>query len=208
MPQIIPSIMANSQRELNQLMRKVEKITSIVHLDIADGTFVPTTMLQFPLKLLSSFNYQAHLMIKTPLPFIKRNLHRISLFIPQFEVFEFPQEYIDFMREKKLKVAFALHPETSVDRIKHFLQQIDFILILTVRPGYYGAKFLPKPLRKIKQIKKINPKITVIVDGGMNPTTIQKARRAGADVFISGSYVMTADDARTAMRELERSLKK
>ena len=101
----------------------------------------------------------------------------------------------------------ALKPETKVKEVKDFLKDVDYVLILTVHPGFYGAKFLSAPLKKIKQIKKINPKIKIIVDGGMDPKTIKKAVKAGADLFVSGSYVTKAENPKERIKILLSSLK-
>ncbi len=204
MTQILPSIMAQNQKELDRLLTKLGTVTKHFHLDVADGKFVPTNVLQFNLRLPRSFIYSAHLMVERPMLFIKKYFSQIELFIPQIEVFSEPQSYIDFMRRQGKKVAFALKPETSVARVKKYLSQIDYILILTVQPGYYGALFLSGQLRKIGQVKKVNPNVKVIVDGHMNPQTIPLARRAGADMFVVGSYLATGVDVRKGMKELRK----
>ena len=95
----------------------------------------------------------------------------------------------------------------------HFIPQyhldclIDYLLVLTVHPGFYGAKYLPAQLRKITQIKKINPRVKVIVDGGMNPQTIRQAAQAGADFFITGSYTTKADNPKKALKTLAKAIR-
>jgi ribulose-phosphate 3-epimerase len=80
------------------------------------------------------------------------------------------------------------------------------MLLLTVHPGYYGAKFLRSPLKKIGQIKKLNSKVQVIVDGGMTPKTIGLAKKAGADLYVSGSFISKSDNPKKAIKELNSSL--
>ena len=203
---IIPSVMAQSQKEMDGLFKKFRNVTKRVHLDIADGKFVPTKGLWFPLRLSKAFRYSAHLMVERPMAFVKKYMSEIDLFIPQIEVFSDPQTYIDFMRERGKKVAFALTPETSVGGVREYILQVDYVLILTVHPGYYGAKFLPGQLRKIGQVKKLNPRVKVIVDGHMNPQTIALAKKAGADMFVVGSYLAQSKDVRKGMRELRSKL--
>ncbi len=204
---ILPSIMAKDQKSLDNLFRKLKGTVQTFHLDIADGKFVPNTSLWFDFKLPKKYHYQAHLMIKNPLRWIKANLKRISLFIPHFEELESHAYYIYWMKRKRKKVAFALKPETMVDEhLKKHLPDIDYLLILTVRPGFYGAEFLPFPMEKISQIKETNPKIKIIVDGGMNPKTIRKARQAGADYFISGSYITGSASPGRAISRLKKAM--
>ena len=91
--------------------------------------------------------------------------------------------------------------------IKDYLVDLDYVLVLTVHPGFYGSKFLSAPLKKIKQIKKINPKVKVIVDGGISPKTIKKAAKAGADYFVSGSYTTKSEFPRKSIRNLLATIK-
>ena len=104
-------------------------------------------------------------------------------------------------------MSIALNPETKIKELKDYLNDIDVILVMTVHPGFYGAKFLSSPLRKIKKIKKINPDIKVMVDGGMNPKTVRKAVRAGADSIISGSFISKSKNSKKAMKELKALVK-
>lgn len=195
--------MAKDARELRHRFRKLHGVAKTLHLDIVDGKFAPNHSLDFPLKLPREFRYQAHLMVRDPLPWIRKNLNRIGLFIPHFESLQEPAQYIAWMKQRKKKVAFAILPETKVTSLKKHLMNIDIILILTVHPGFYGGKYLKSELRKIEQIKRMNPKVRVIVDGGMNPKTIRQARKAGADFFVSGSYVNGAENPRKALRQLQ-----
>jgi len=99
-------------------------------------------------------------------------------------------------------VAFALKPEDKVSDIKSYLKKIDYVLVLTVNPGFYGSKYLKKPLEKIEEIRIVNPKIKIIVDGGMNPKTVKSAVKAGADIVVVGSYLAKSEDVGKAMEEL------
>ncbi len=200
---IYPSIMGKSQKKINVLFRKYEEIVKELHLDVADGKFVPNKSLWFRFKLSHKFKYNAHLMVKNPLGWIKENGSRVDLCIVSFEAVKDVGMFIDYMKKRRKKVAFSLNPETKVSSVKGYLQEVDVVLILTVHPGFYGAKYLKSPLRKIAQIKKINPKIKIIVDGGMNPNTICDAKRAGADAIVSGSYLAKAENVRKAIRELK-----
>ena len=208
MKQIIwPSLMCNSQKELNEDFKKLKGVVKTLHLDIVDGKFAPSKVMQFPFRLSSDFVYNAHLMIKSPEVWIKKNIKRINLFIPHFEEVKDKEEYIQWMKNEKKKVAFAIKPETKVSELVQYLNKIDYILVLTVHPGFYGAKYLPKNLDKIKQIKKINSKIKVIVDGGMNPKIIGKVFKVGADYFVSGSYTTKSDNPKQSIKNLMGAIK-
>lgn len=201
---IFPSVMAKNQQELDLLLQKLKGTAKTLHLDLADGKCVPNTSLNFRFTLNKNFSYNAHLMTKNPEEWIRKNKYKFNLIIPQFEEVNNIKKYIS--ESKKRKVAFALNPETKIEKIRPYLKDIDYILILTVHPGFYGAKFLEEPLLKIKQIKKINPSIKVIVDGGMDLKTIKLAKNAGADYFVSGSFVSKAENPKKAMKALQEAI--
>jgi len=200
---ILPSVMAKSQQQLDALFKKLNGVAKHLHLDIADGKFVPNRSLHFPFRLSSKFKYNAHLMIKHPEKWIKKHGRKVDLCIVHFEAIKNPRKYIKSIK----KVAFAINPETKVSKIKPYLKDVDYVLIMTVHPGFYGARYLKSPLKKIKEIKKINPKIKIIVDGGMKPKTIKGASKAGADFFVSGSFVSKSEHPRKAMAELRNKLR-
>jgi len=204
---IFPSLMAKNQQELNADLKKLRGVAKELHLDVVDGKFAPNKTFQFPFKLSKHFTYNAHLMIKNPENWIKKNFKKINLFIPHFEEIKNIKKYLAWMKNKKKKVAFALLPETKVKQIQPYLQDINHILILTVHPGFYGSKYLKSELKKIPKIKKLNPKIKVIVDGGMHLKTIKQAKKAGADFFVSGSYTTKSDNPRQRIKSLMSAIK-
>src|SRR3989344_5065893 len=189
MKQLIwPSIMAKTQQELDQDLNKLKRAAKMLHLDIVDGQFAKNKTFQFPFKLSKRYHYNAHLMVKSPENWIQKHGKKVDLIIFHPETVQDIAHLIQKIKQMRKKVGLALLPKTKVQSIKPYLNQIDYVLILTVKPGYYGSKFLEKDLKKIAQLKTINPKIKVIVDGGMNPKTIGKAAQSGADYFVSGSY--------------------
>jgi ribulose-phosphate 3-epimerase len=203
---IWPSVMSKNQKELNSYLKELKGVSKTLHLDIVDGKFADSKAMWFPFRLFQGFNYNVHLMIKNPEKWIQKNIKRkkkISLFIPQFEEVDNIDDYISWMKKEKKKVAFAILPETKVKKLKPYLNKIDYVLVLTVHPGYYGSKFLPKNLRKIKQIKKINPKTKVIVDGGVKDRTIKKINKYTPDILISGSYIKNAVNKKLAINYLK-----
>lgn len=205
---IFPSIMANSQQELGQLFSRLTGIAGRLHLDVADGRFVPNTSLWFNFKLSSHFKYTAHLMIKHPEKWITKNGKKVNLCIVHWETVKNTAKFIAWMKQRKQKIAFALKPETRVKTVLPFLNDVDYILILTVHPGFYGGRYLKAPLKKITQIKKINPTIKVIVDGGMNPALVKDAARAGADYVVSGSFITKAEKPKERMQLMEKNFLK
>lgn len=198
--------MCQTQEELKQDLRQLKGIGKELHLDVVDGKFANNQTFQFDFKLSEGFKYQAHLMINNPEKWIKEHFSEIDLFIPHIEKIKDVRKHIRDLQIKDKKIAFALLPETKIFSVKKFFSLIDYILVLTVQPGFYGSKFLPEQLKKISEIKKINPRVKVIVDGSMNPETIKLAAKAGADLFVSGSYTTKAEKPKERMELLERSI--
>ncbi len=204
---IFPSVMAKNELEFEALLKKLKGVAKTIHLDVADGKFVPSNSLDFYLTLPKTFEYAAHLMMEHPQRWIEKYGKEVKLCIPHFSaILNFPS-HISWMKRMNQTLALAINPEVSVDKIKPYLHEIEYILILTVHPGFYGSPYLKSELQKIRLIKKINPKIKVIVDGGMNPKTIKEAKKAGADYFVSGSYITLSKDPKKAMQILRKAIK-
>lgn len=197
--------MGKTQQEIDLLFRKYAGLVKTLHLDVADGKFVPNTSLWFNFKLPRTFTYNAHLMIKNPGLWVSRYGKRMDSIIFHPECVKNIEGLVAKIKSKGAKVGLALKPETKVSTIAQYLNDIDYVLILTVHPGFYGARYLKSPLKKIAQVKRINPKIKVFVDGHMTPSTITDA--VGADYVISGSFLAKSDNARRSLRELRASYK-
>jgi len=207
---VLPSIMVKNQKDLSASLKRLDGVAKKLHLDVGDGQFILKKYLWFPFRLSKKFKYNAHLMVKNPEEWIKKNIHKVDevVFHPESLKEEKIFSLIALIKQKKKKAGLALKPETKVSVIKNFLPEIDYVLILTVHPGFYEAKFMATSLKKIELIKKINPKVKVIVDGGMKPGTIGKAVKAGGDYFVSGSFVTRAERPMAALKELGRNLTK
>ena len=164
--EIYPSVMGKSQKEIDKLLKKLDGVSKYLHLDIADGKFVPNKSLWFNFKLSKNFGYAAHLMIKNPLSWVKKHGSKVDIIIFHLEavkdVTEDVRSVINLVKKKKRKVGIALKPETSVAKLKGYLPMVDYVLVLTVHPGFYGAKYLKEPLKKIKQIKKLNRLLVIL----------------------------------------------
>jgi len=202
--QIIPALIAKNQKELNKRFGKVKSLSNVFHLDIMDGKFVKNKSLMFDFKLPRNKKYVAHLMIKNPENWINKNWRKADTIIFHFEATKNPESIIKLIKSKRRKVGLALNPKTQVNGVGSHLKSVNIILIMTVNPGRYGAKFLPKTLKKIRELRKLKPNLSIFVDGGINPKTIRSMSRAGASTFVSGSYLQKAGSPEKAIKELAR----
>ncbi len=123
----------------------------------------------------------------------------------QVETLEDIGASIEYVKKKGLKVTLALNPETELDVVLPYLNEVDGILILTVHPGSFCVEFLTEPLEKVKKLRELDKMSTlnIEVDGCQNPANIKIAKEAGANIFASGSYIFKSDDVEKAIKELK-----
>lgn len=200
---IIPAIIAKMQNELNENLSKVKDFSELVQLDIINETFVPNSSLDFDFDVSdNNIGFEAHLMINNPMEWIEKNWWKVNTIIVHFESINNPEDVIRFVKDKGKKIGFAITPETSVHNVKAYLDDIDQLLILTVNPGFYGSKFLPEIISKISEVRKMRSTLDIEVDGGITPDTIKLVHDAGANMFVSGSYIVKSDDVKKAIDTL------
>jgi ribulose-phosphate 3-epimerase len=187
---------------------RIKSVNSkIYQLDVMDGKFVKNKSLMFDFKLPKSKKYEAHLMIKNPEVWIEKNWKKVNTIIFHLESLKNPDKVIGLIKNKKMKVGIAINPQTSIEKIKIHINEIDLVLVMTVNPGKYGSKFIPKTLEKVRQIRKLNPNIEIEVDGGINDKTIRKTLSAGANRFVSGSYIQNSENPKKSFEKLKRIIK-
>lgn len=192
---IIPSVIAKTQEELDRVFSKVQNIASLFQLDVMDGRFVPNHSLDFDFRLpRDKYEYEAQLMVENPEKWVENNGEKVDTIIAQIESVKNPESFIKYVKNKQKRVGFAIKPETDVVQIQDYLESIDQVLVMTVHPGYYGGEFLPPTLDKVKRLRGLKPELDIEVDGGIQPQTIGKAKEAGANLFVCGSYLITAEN--------------
>lgn len=204
---IVPAIIAKTQEELGKKINKVKDFVDRVQLDVMDGKFVPNNSLDFDFKLPKiNCHFEAHLMIQNPLQWIEKNYMKIDTVLAHIETCNNPKEVIDYVKEKEKLIGFVLNPETPLNKISDFINDIDQVLIMTVNPGFYGSRFLPEMVDKISELRKFSPDLDIEVDGGVTPSTIRLVDNAGANLFVSGSYIVKADNVKQAIGNLRNIL--
>ncbi len=202
---IIPAIIAKSQKEFEENINKVKDFVDIIQLDFMDAKFVANSSIDFDFKIPSSdCKFEAHLMIQDPLKWVEKHYKKVDTILAHFESCKDPKKVIDFVKKKGKRIGFVLNPETPIESIEKFLDDIDQVLIMTVNPGFYGSPFLPGMLDKIKKLRKKCPNLDIEVDGGITDKTIGLVNDAGANLFVSGSYIIKADDIKNAVDSLKK----
>jgi ribulose-phosphate 3-epimerase len=198
---IIPAIIAQTQEGLDHAIHKVTGLTPRLQLDVMDGCFVPNQSLDFDFQLPQKETYEAHLMVNNPLEWIHKYGYKIDHVLVHIESCKKPQEIINEFSEKK-RIGFALNPETPLEKIIPFIEYIDQVLVMTVNPGFYGSPFIPETLHKVQKLRRLKPRLNIEVDGSINNKTIIQAQEMGANLFVSGSYIMKAKNTQDRIERL------
>ena len=207
---ISPSILSADFSNLNYELKKVEKSAAKwIHLDVMGGHFVPNITFGAPLikciRAKSNLFFDAHLMIENPQKFIE-SFAKASCDLINFHYEATTDETLDVIKQIRSfnkKVGISIKPQTDVKLIEKYFDKVDMVLIMTVEPGFSGQKFMESCVGKIDFVKKHSPRNMLIqVDGGINDKTARLAKKAGANVLVSGNFVFKADDLNFAVNSL------
>ncbi len=204
MKRIAPSILSADFSKLGEEIRAVEKAgADWIHIDVMDGHFVPNITIG-PLvveaaKRVTTLPLDVHLMIENPdrhiQDFAKAGADLIAV---QVETCTHLHRTIHFIRECGVRPGVVLNPSTPLSSIDWVLDSVDFVMLMSVNPGFGGQSFISNTLEKVKTLRK---RITdqglstlIEIDGGINEKTIRSASEAGVDVFVAGSAIFCSHD--------------
>ncbi len=206
---VAPSLLSADFSALGKEIRKVEQAgADMLHLDIMDGHFVPNitigpVVVKYVRKV-TTLPLDVHLMIKDPKryigPFIAAGSDMITVHIETVSLKDIKSISKD-LKKKKIKFGISLNPGTKIDRIKPALKFVDFVLVMSVNPGFGGQSFIHSVLPKIRELRRVFKK-DIAVDGGINAATGKFVKEAGANILASGSYIFGAKDVRKAINSL------
>ncbi len=184
---------------LNYAIKKVNETSAdFLHIDVMDGVFVKNKC--FPMekvmeaKVLSKKPLDIHLMVKD-----HELIKKYASINPDYLTFHVEvienDDLIKYVKEKKIKVGLAINPETSIDKLVPYLNDIDLVLFMSVEPGAGGQAFKKEVVDKIKVLKKIAPSSLIIsIDGGVNDKTIGLCKDAGCNMVVAGSFITNEND--------------
>jgi ribulose-phosphate 3-epimerase len=209
--QVIPAILAKTKSEFVQKVRSVAPYVSYIQLDIMDGKFVPNITWGSAGQVKKVFeeigfrkNFEVHLMVKNPEKVIAKWAHAgAKRIIYHFEATENHAQIIKKIKSLKCEAGIAINPETPAKKLLPYIYSINFVLVMSVIPGFSGQEFHPEVLKKIKEIKKINKKVKVGVDGGVNLQTAKKIVAAGADVLNAANAIFKSGNIKETIKRLK-----
>ena len=212
MKKILPSILSADFANLERDIKELESIgVDMFHIDVMDGNFVPNISFGFP--IIESIRpktdkiFDCHLMIANPENYVEQfckvGCDMVSFHI---EATNHADRVIQVIKNNGKKAGIVLNPQTSIESIKYLLPKLDYVLIMTVNPGFGGQKFIPEMLEKIEELAKLreekNYNFLIEVDGGINIETSKACRDKGADLLVCGSFLFGASDKEKTLGEL------
>lgn len=194
---ILPSLLnANTYNIKEQLQILKDKGIDHLHVDVMDGQFVPSQAFGpntvNDLKNMTDFKLDVHLMIENPekhIPLYKN----ADIITVHYESTRHLYRAIQLIKNMGLKACVAINAATSVSMIEEVLPMLDQVLVMTINPGVPGEKFIAQTMTKIEKLdqlkKEKNYHFNIEVDGNVNKDTINECLKAGANMFVSGSYI-------------------
>lgn len=196
---IAPSILSADFSRLGEEIIALEKAgADWIHIDIMDGAFVPNISFGVPvikcIRGKTNLIFDVHLMIANPEKYIEDFVKAgADIIVVHVETTNHLHRLIQLIKSYGVKAGVSLNPGTSPELIKYIINDLDLVLVMSVNPGFGGQKFIENSVEKIKELRKMNDKIEIEVDGGITEETIVKCKEAGANVFVAGSYIFKGD---------------
>ena len=197
--QISPSILSADFSQLRNEIKKLEQAgADMIHVDVMDGHFVPNLTIGPPviksLRAHTNLPFDVHLMISPVHKYIKDYADAgANIITIHPEATNDLKESIKHIRDLGKKVGVSLNPETPLEIVENFLQDIDLVLIMSVHPGFGGQKFMPEVLEKVRKLRNIiNEKkleLDIEIDGGIDFDNNKMGIEAGANILVSGTTI-------------------
>jgi ribulose-phosphate 3-epimerase len=204
MVQIVPSILAADFARLASEIERVERAgAEMLHVDIMDGHFVPNLTLGPPvvkaIRRVTRLKLDLHFMITDPdrfAPiFIEAGADQISV---QQEACPHLDRTLNMIRSEGAKAGVVINPATPVGAIEEVLEVADFVLVMSVNPGFGGQEFIPRTLQKVRRLdrkrRELGIPLPIEIDGGINAENVGDAVRAGCDWIVTGTSIFHTPD--------------
>jgi ribulose-phosphate 3-epimerase len=206
---IAPSILSADFSKLGDEIKSVEAAgADWIHVDVMDGHFVPNItigpLVVEAVRRVTSLPVDVHLMIENPDRYIKDFADAgADLISVQVETCVHLNRTIHMIKEFSCRAGAVLNPSTPLSALEWILDEVDFVMIMSVNPGFGGQKFIPNSLDRVRALREMirdrGLEILIEIDGGVNEKTIKNISDAGVDVFVAGSAIFKSPDYKKTM---------
>jgi len=213
---IAPSILSADFSRLGEEIKAVESAgADWIHADIMDGHFVPNItfgpMIVESVRRVTSLPIDVHLMIENPNDYIPAFAEAgASLISVQVEASIHLNRSVQLIRECGARPGVVLNPSTPVQTLEWIIDHVDYVLIMSVNPGFGGQAFIKNSLEKVRALRQLiqqkNLKTLIEIDGGVNKETITDIAAAGVDVFVAGSAIFGSRDYQATINAFRQKI--
>ena len=215
MVEILPSILAADFARLGEEVAHVERAgASMLHFDVMDGHFVPNISVGLPvlesLRKITKLKIDVHLMISDPDHYAPRFVQAgaDSVLVHQ-EVCPHLDRTLRLIQSEGALAGVVLNPSTPVATLEEVLDVVDYVLVMSVNPGFGGQKFIPNALKKVANLalrrRELGLDFRIEIDGGVEMHNAAEVVRAGCDWIVTGSSIFHTPDPEKAFREMQRT---
>lgn len=208
--EVIPGILEKDWFEIERKIELVKPFAKTVHIDILDGKFAPNTTFLDPtpfIKYTSELFLELHMMVEEPIQYLKPFAQAgFKRFLGHVEKMS---DQAEFVAQGQLlgEVGLAIDGPTSLDSVQVPFDDLDCVLVMTIKAGFSGQSFMTEHLEKVRALRQAQGKqITIEVDGGVNDQTTKLAKQAGATCFVSTSFLFKSENIQTQYNALKNVL--
>lgn len=204
-PLIVPAILATTPEDFARKLKALQPFAKRVHVDIADGVFAPNKTINLAqVHIPEGMEVDLHLMLEHPASELETaiSLHPKTV-IMHFESKDDLAPLFTQLTQLGINAGLAILPQTTPLQAKELISQCQHLLVFTGKLGFYGGEMQTECLAKIAEAKSVNSNLEVSVDGGVNEANAAQTAATGADVLVSGGYVVDSPDPKASYQKLQ-----
>lgn len=211
---ISPSILAIDYNNPEILQKALDDISkagaNMVHIDVMDGKFVKNSTFDQTfvdkIKDMTDLLLDVHLMIENPDEMVEKYIEAgADIVTVHFEACKDIENTLKLIKSKNIVAGIAINPKTPALKIKDLLESglVDMVTVMSVNPGAYGQKFIPGSAEKVAEIREMNKKVFIEIDGGVTVKNAPILRKLGVNIIVSGSTIFTSKNMKKTIKQLK-----